>query len=102
MGLGIELQDERGGILSSTSDPKNLLSNLLPRLSDKSSLMLRYIDPFGDSVFNNLQMDQFLVEWAEVSSKVQTAEERKLVSTIEAMAQRVRDEVHLYLKFIGD
>jgi len=102
MGLGIELQDESGEILSATADPKNLLANLLPPLLDRSSLMLGYIDPYGDTTFNNLQMNQFLLEWARVSSKVQTPEERELVSAIGAMAQRVRDEVHLYLKFIGD
>jgi hypothetical protein len=102
MGLGIELQDEWGGILSSTADPKNLLANLLPPVSHKPSLLLGYIDPYGNTIFNNLQMNQFLIGWAEVSSKAQTPEERELVSAIEAMAQRVRDEVHLYLKFIGD
>jgi hypothetical protein len=102
MGLDIELQDEWGGILSSTGDPKNLLTNLLPPLLDKSSVMLGYIDPYADTTFNNLQMNQFLIEWAGVSSKAETHEERELVSAIEAMAQRVRDEVHLYLKFIGD
>jgi len=102
MGLGIELQDESGGILSSAADPKNLLANLLPPLLDKSSRMLGYIDPYGDTIFNNLQINQFLEEWAPVSSKAQTPEERELVSGIEAMAKRVRDEVHLYLKFVGD
>jgi hypothetical protein len=102
MGLGIELQDEWGGILRSTADPKNLLANLLPPVLGKSSLMLGHIDPYGDTTFNNLQMNQFLIEWAGVSSKAQTPEERELVSAIEAMAQRVRNEVHLYLKFIGD
>lgn len=33
-----------------------------------------------------------------VSSKAKTTEEKELTSNIEAMAQRVRDNVHLYLK----
>jgi hypothetical protein len=102
MGLSIELQDEWGGILGSTADPRNLLASLLPPVLDKSSLMLGHIDPYANTTFNNLQISQFLVEWAGVSSRARTAEKRELVSAIEAMAQRVRDEVHLYLKFIGD
>lgn len=102
MGLSIERQDEWGGILSSTADPRNLLANLLPPVLDKSSLMLGYIDPYADTTFNNLQINQLLVEWAGVSSRAQAPEERELVGVIEEMAQRVRDEVHLYLKFIGD
>jgi hypothetical protein len=102
MGLGIELQDEWGGIISSTADPKNLLANLLPPLGDESHPMLGFIDPYGNTTFNNLQINLFLLEWTEVSSRAQSPEERELVSEIEAMAHRVRDEVHHYLKFIGD
>ncbi len=47
-------------------------------------------------------MGWFLAEFADVSSKAQTPEERALVLTIENMAKRARDETHLYLKFIGD
>ena len=29
-------------------------------------------------------------------------EEREMISRVEGMAKRARDETHLYLKFIGD
>jgi hypothetical protein len=102
MGFGIEVQDEWGGKADSVVDPKNILDRLLPPPGDSTHPMLGSIDPYADTVFNNLQMRWFLSEWAEVSAKAQTPEERELVSKIEAMACRVRDEVHLYLKFIGD
>ena len=38
----------------------------------------------------------------EVSTKAETAEERQLVSKIEELARRCRDEVHLYIRFVGD
>jgi hypothetical protein len=102
MGLGVELQDEQGETLDSTSDPKNLLGRLLPPHDDQACPFLASIDPYGDTVFNRLQMDRFLSEWVGVAAKVQTSEERALVSVIAALARRCRDEVHLYLKFIGD
>jgi hypothetical protein len=49
-----------------------------------------------------MQMDRFLTEWAEVSWKARSPDERELISTIEKLAHRCRNEVHLYLKFIGD
>jgi hypothetical protein len=102
MGLDVELQDERGDARASTGDPKNLLGGLLPANDDQACPFLASIDPYGDTVFNRLQMDRFLSEWARVMTKARTPEERALVSAIQALACRCRDEVHLYLKFIGD
>lgn len=102
MGLGIALQDEWGGQLDMVADPKNFLGRLLPQNDDPLHPMLASIDSYGDTVFNRMQMPRFRSEWAEVSAKAQTQEEKELVSKIAEMARRVQDEVHLYLKFIGD
>lgn len=102
MGFGIELQDEWGGKVETAGDPKNILDRLLPVPGDISRPMLGSIDPYANTVFNNMQMKWFLSEWAEVSAKAQTQEEKELVSKVAQMARRVQDEVHLYLKFIGD
>jgi len=102
MGLEIELQDERGGPLESISDRQNLLGRLLPPNSDESCLLVASIDPYGDTVFNRIQMERFLREWRVVSAKAQSPGERTLVAAIESMAVRCNNSVHLYLKFIGD
>ena len=102
MGLTIEVQDEFGGTLSTTTDPKNLLTHLLPEFGDTEYPMLGCIDPYGDTTFNRPQITLFLAEWSAVSSKAKTLEEKELAASIESMAQRVRENVHLYLKFIGD
>jgi hypothetical protein len=64
--------------------------------------MLSSIDPYGNTVFNRLQIERFLEEWATVSVKARSSEERSLLAAIEKMAFRCQREVHLYLKFIGD
>jgi hypothetical protein len=102
MGLEIKLQDEWGGPVESVVDPKNYLGKRLPRNDDDGHPMLAGVDSYGDTVFNRMQMRWFLSEWADVSARAQTPEARELVSKVEAMAHRVRDEVHLYLKFSGD
>ena len=102
MGLDIELQDEQGEPLESLADPRNLLGRLLPPNDDDSHPMLASIDPYGDTVSNRIQMQRFLHEWAGGCAKAQTSEERSLVASIEKMAFRCHDEVHLCLKFIGD
>ena len=102
MGLGIALQDEWGTELDMVADPKNYLGRLLPEYGDPAHPMLASIDFYADTVFNRMQMERFLTEWTEVSMKARAPEERELISAIERLACRVRDEVHLYLKFIGD
>jgi hypothetical protein len=102
MGLDVVLQDEFGGKLESVADPKNLLGRLLPRNDDYSQPMLASIDPYGDTVFNRTQIERFLREWSLVSAKAQTSEEHSLIEAVEKVALRCRDEVHLYLRFIGD
>ena len=42
------------------------------------------------------------MEWAVVSQRAKTAEEQALAGHVEALARRCRDEVHNYLKFVGD
>ncbi len=64
--------------------------------------MLASIDSYGDTIFNRMQMPRFLSEWSEISANAQSSEERELMLKIEALARRVQNEVHLYLKFIGD
>ena len=102
MGLEIELQDEWGGRLDTIADPKNFLGRLLPQNDDPLHPILAAIDSYGDTVFNRMQMPRFLSEWSAISAKVQSREEQELISKIAVMAQRVRDEVGLYLKFVGD
>ena len=103
MGFGIELQDEWGGKIEGVYDPKNLLDALLPDIdADTLFQMLSSLDPYGDTTFNYLQMRRFLQEWTEVSTKAQSPEEKDLFSKIEHLAKRCQDEVHVYLKFIGD
>ncbi len=102
MGFEIKLQDEIGGELDAVADPKNILDRLLPEPGNEQYPMLGSLDPYADTVFNGLQITWFLAELAEVSAKAQTPEEREMISRIEGMAKRARDETHLYLKFIGD
>jgi hypothetical protein len=102
MGFEVKLQDEFGGQLDAVGDPKNILDRLFPEPGNRQYPMLGSIDPYADTVFNGLQMSWFLSELANVSAKAQTTEESELVSKIESMAKRARDETHLYLKFIGD
>lgn len=55
MGLSIVLETESGEELERVDDPSNILHRLLPRSDNGSYLLLRFIDWYGDTVFNQLQ-----------------------------------------------
>lgn len=102
MGLTIILETENGEAIEQVGDPTNLLHLLLPTPDDASFTCLRFIDLYGDTVFNRLQMGTFLAEWKRIVNLARTSEEKELLNRIENLARRCQNEPHLYLKFYGD
>ena len=62
--------------------------------------LLRYLDPYGDTVFNRPQMGDFITEWKTIKPPhpAQTKEWQRVLDS----ALKCEAEVHLYLRFIGD
>jgi hypothetical protein len=100
--IQVVLETESGEQCDLVTEPRKMLINLLPGARDESFPLLRYVDPYGLTIFNRLQMDSFLPEWARLYDRTKTVEEREHLKRIESLARRCRDEVHLYLKFVGD
>jgi hypothetical protein len=102
MGLGIVLTDEFGGKIKEIGDPYQLLPPLFPPEDHPGFPFLGSIDLYGNTVFNRIPIGRFLSEWAYVVSRAESTQEKELVAAIGRMACRCRDDVHVYLKFIGD
>jgi len=103
MAYVIRVESERGEVRSpEVSDQEFALNLLLPRLSDHSFACLRFIDPYGQTVFNRMQIATFLEEVGRIRQTEQSPEALRLLDSIDLLAIQVRDGVHLYLKFYGD
>lgn len=108
MGLAIKLQDEWGEVIEVVYDPKDLLGPYIEESWDQSYEYVRFIDRYGDTYFNQLQLETFLAEWGRLqdSVKEKTAEMEKEVRSmfmrVKALAQQAQKEPHLYIKFVGD
>jgi hypothetical protein len=100
MGISVVLRSSCQEVLCRIDDDKNLLHELL--IPETPSSMLGAVDWFGDTIFNRLQMDQFLSEWEMLKRRASTADEASLISEVEGLAMRCKNEPHLYLVFIGD
>jgi len=102
MGLTVQLQGESGDVVGEVIDSENLLHQVLRSSTNGQSCCLRYIDWYGETIFNRLQMTPFLSEWARTHSGPRTEQEIQLINGVESLALRCREEPHLYLCFIGD
>ncbi|GAB3296777.1 hypothetical protein [Hymenobacter tenuis] len=67
-------------------------------LQQNDFLVLRYLNPYGDTVFNCLQMEDLIKDILRQKNLTQDA----LLDDIIALADRCKQEVHLYVVFYGD
>lgn len=60
--------------------------------------LLKYVDPYGDTVFNNLQIDDLVTDLELLKG----FEDNELIDKIVSLAQECKSEIHTYLTFYGD
>jgi hypothetical protein len=61
--------------------------------------LLKYLDPYGDTYFNTLQMDDLLADWKELNP---AGHQRQQWILVRDMGLHCKQQSHLYLRFIGD
>jgi len=97
--IRVVVQDEQG---KETSTGVDLPSSMLPHPSDTRFICLRFVDPYGDAIFNRLQIPIVVEELNLLKGTLQDQEEATLLERVKILAERCRNEPHLYLRFIGD
>lgn len=70
-------------------------------LAPRDSVCLRFIDPYGETVFNQLQIPVLIEELAELRSRSASAELRNRLNAVVAFLSASR-ELHTYVRFSGD
>jgi len=101
VGICVQVVDEFGESESEhICDPQNHLHRLLATIPE--SRFLQYIDWFGDTIFNQEQVRDFLKEWGLLLEFVENEDEKALVEQIADLAKSIVGKPHTYLKFDGD
>jgi hypothetical protein len=95
-----EFADPSGGFFDAAGDFDRLLP--LNGRVDEPFRLLQYVDPYGDTVFNTVQMADLLTDVERALSLSQEGPERRGLERLRVLAERCRDEVHLYVWFVGD
>lgn len=105
MTLTIRLEDEQGQQVDVVFDRRGVLYNLISRTAGLDTNRLRlvdYIDLYGNTVFNILQMKQLDDELEALGNTIQNPEEERLLSDVRVLVARCQNGHHLYTKNYGD
>jgi hypothetical protein len=108
----VELRTERGVVVRDIEDPSGgtfdaagdfdrfLGGDTSP--SVQSYRLFQYVDIYGDTIFNRLQMNEVLADIELATTGNLNPSEERGLARLRTMAEMCRDSVHLYLWFIGD
>jgi hypothetical protein len=100
MAIQVEWQDERGETLSVYEGPSLDLRVL--QFFPASSPCLSAIDPYGDAVFNQLQIPKLAAELDSILLPRGSSRVADAINSLRQFVQLRMGEIHTYLKFIGD
>ncbi|HKE73675.1 MAG TPA: hypothetical protein VKB57_08675 [Acidimicrobiales bacterium] len=102
----VELRTERGEVVRALDDPSGGTfdaSGDFDRLLPDDGMLLRYIDEYGDTVFNRLQMNDLIRDVDRLAARADLKPiERRGLDRLRPIATTCRDETHLYVWSIGD
>jgi hypothetical protein len=102
MGIEARVESEDGEVEAELLDPANLTAKLTAPFTGSGSPCLRFIDPYGDTTFNQLQLPVLI---AELERAIEMATDPRVKSHGQGLlelARRASSEVHTSLKFCGD
>lgn len=102
MSIDVRIESEDGDIEAELFDPGHLTARLADSYPGSDSICLRFIDPYGDTTFNQVQLPVLIVE---IESALESATDSDVKAHGQAMlelARQANSHVHTYLKFYGD
>ncbi len=101
MGIDAVWKTESGEELGRVDDPKMVLAHLASAVDLRGTACLRFLDPYGDAMFNQSQLPTLVEELDAAVTRVRDPELKAQLRAVRALASRARD-VHTYLWFLGD
>lgn len=102
MGTDAYIETESGKRIKQCLGSEGRLSELLPDIDDDTFHCLRFIDPYGDTVFNQRQIPILIKELRTVIRNVKTPETKAFGEKLLELIREAEGQVHTYIKFYGD
>ena len=70
MGINLRLNDNDGNMLAQVSDGEEILSKFLGSVKVEHTVCLRFVDPDGDTIFNQRQIPVLIEELESLGSLI--------------------------------
>jgi hypothetical protein len=102
MAIDLRWEDERGEPLAELLDTSSLVERFLPREGAQDFPCLRFVDPYGDTVFNQSQIGQVVVELERLSEQRHEPEVEQHLGAVLEFVRHASNQVHTYIKFYGE
>jgi hypothetical protein len=101
MSINVRLETETGEPIEELYDPQGRVKQLLPDWRDETSTCLRFVDLYGNTVFNHLQIDVLITELETSIESITDPNVAAHGRAIVELAKKCKFD-HTYLKFVGD
>jgi hypothetical protein len=101
MSYVVEVRDAKGKVLASAELSPELEAEF-PQINNPSYPVLRYLDEYGDTCFNSLQVAQILKELDLLRCEVGDDNAMTSLESLAVIARMVLEVPHRQLVFIGD
>ena len=98
MGWTVVIEDENGN--AKKTMPKEFVLSDEDIIADERFLLLKYLDPSGDTTFNSRMFDDLIKDLNKLNELLPADKEQ--IDTVISYAKKCNEDVHTYLKFYGD
>jgi hypothetical protein len=98
----VRLVSEDGSIIREVQDTAGFIDDVLVPFGIKSKGISRHIDPYGTTTLNMLQVDELISEISCLQTTDLNSRHMFFLSALETMLRASSEQVHTYVKFIGD
>jgi hypothetical protein len=103
VGIEVAWVDETQKKIHVIEDPNGYLTALFTSdLSTLAPTCLRFVDPWGDTTFNQSQIPVLLAELRAVASATVQPELNAHIEQLVDLVEQSVEQMHTYIKFIGD
>lgn len=102
MGLRVELRTEKGEVLALAGEHAGAIPGDLPDFENDDFPMIKFIDRYGNTVFNGPQMEAVVPELRRLRERARNDVQARVVDGVIELAETCANEVHPYLVFVGD
>ncbi len=100
--IRIVLEDEHGTPLEEVEGDTVALGSVLAAAPVEGTSCLRFLDPYGDAVFNQLQAPVLRRELEAIRATPEARPVSSVIDEVLALVTKCEARPHTYLRFFGD